>query len=75
MMMQNVNPTDMKVFLNHVYEFKKGVRQMVLYTMNRKNQEFAVNRLKKQRIKFVIQLTMNASTCSSARTNVSMPYG
>ena len=55
MMMQNVNPTDMKVFLNHVYEFKKGVRQMVLYTMNRKNQEFAVNRLKKQRIKFVIQ--------------------
>ena len=65
MMMQNVNPTDMKVFLNHVYEFKKGVRQMVLYTMNRKNQEFAVNRL----------LTMNASTCSSARTNVSMPYG
>ena len=33
MMMQNVNPTDMKVFLNHVYEFKKGVRQMVLYTM------------------------------------------
>lgn len=47
MMMQNVNPTDMKVFLNHVYEFKKGVRQMVLYTMNRKNQEFAVNRLKK----------------------------
>ena len=55
MMMQNVNPTDMKVFLNHVYEFKKGVRQMVLYTMNRKNLEFAVNRLKKQRIKFVIQ--------------------
>ena len=55
MMKQNVNPTDMKVFLNHVYEFKKGVRQMVLYTMNKKNQEFAVNRLKRQRIKFVIQ--------------------
>ena len=55
MMMQNVNPTDMKVFLSHVYEFKKGVRQMVLYTMNRRNQEFAVNRLKKQRIKFIIQ--------------------
>ena len=27
MMMQNVNPTDMKVFLNHVYEFKKGVQE------------------------------------------------
>ena len=23
--------TDMKVLLNHIYEFKKGVRQMVLY--------------------------------------------
>ena len=55
MMIKNVNPTDMKVFLNHVYEFKKGVRQMVLYTMNRRNQEFAVNRLKKQRIRFIIQ--------------------
>lgn len=55
MMIKNVNPTDMKVFLNHVYEFKKGVRQMVLYTMYRRNQEFAVNRLKRQRIRFIIQ--------------------
>ncbi len=55
MMIKNVNPTDMKVFLTHVYEFKKGVRQMVLYTMYRRNQEFAVNRLKKQRIRFIIQ--------------------
>ncbi|MGN1220171.1 MAG: DUF2023 family protein [Candidatus Cryptobacteroides sp.] len=26
-----LNPSDMKVFLNHIYEFKKGVRRMVLY--------------------------------------------
>ena len=48
------NP-DMKVFLNHVYEFKKGVRQMILYTMNRRNEKFAVQRLKNQRINYIIQ--------------------
>ncbi len=50
-----INPADMKVFLNHIYEFKKGVRQMVLYTTNKKYQEIAVKRLQSQRINFVIQ--------------------
>lgn len=51
----DINPVELKVFLNHVYELKKGVRQMVLYTTNRKYESFAVNRLKNQRIKYVIQ--------------------
>ena len=34
-------PTDMKVLANHIYEFKKGVRQMVLFTFNRKYEHFA----------------------------------
>ena len=50
-----INPADIKVFLNHIYEFKKGVRQMVLYTTNKKYQDIAVKRLKSQRIKFVVQ--------------------
>ena len=37
MMTSDAFPADLKVFLNHVYEFKKGVRNMVLYTTNRKN--------------------------------------
>ena len=51
----DINPVELKVFLNHIYEYKKGVRQMVLYTTNRKYEAFAVNRLKSPRIKFVIQ--------------------
>ena len=51
----NIHPSELKVFLNHVYEFKKGVRQMVLYTANKRYEDFAVRRLKSQRIKFVIQ--------------------
>lgn len=48
-------PAELKVFLNHVYEYKKGVRHMVLYTTNRRYQEFAVGRLNKQHIDYCIQ--------------------
>ena len=42
MIASDINPVELKVFLNHIYEFKKGVRQMVLYTTNRKYEDFAV---------------------------------
>lgn len=50
-----VMPIDMKVLMNHIYEFKKGVRQMVLFTFNKKYEEFALDRLRKQRINYIIQ--------------------
>ena len=46
---------ELKVFLNHVYEFKKGVRQMVLYTMNKTYEDFAIRRLNSQGIAYLIQ--------------------
>lgn len=52
---KNINPSELKVFLNHIYEFKKGVRKMVLYTTNKKYEDFAVNRLNNQRINYMIQ--------------------
>lgn len=55
MMNPDINPSELKVFLNHLYELKKGVRQMVLYTTNKKYEEFAVRRLRNQRITFIIQ--------------------
>ncbi len=55
MKVTEINPVELKVFLNHIYEYKKGVRQMVLYTTNKKYETFAINRLKSQRIPFVIQ--------------------
>ena len=51
----DIHPGDLKVFLNHVYEFKKGVRQMVLYTVNRKYEAFATARLQSQYIAYLIQ--------------------
>lgn len=51
----DIHPGALKVFLNHVYELKKGVRQMVLHTMNRKYEAFATARLKSQHIAYLIQ--------------------
>ena len=48
-------PGEIRIFLNHIYEYKKGVRQLVLYTMNREHEAFAVVRLEKNRIPFLIQ--------------------
>ena len=55
MLTSDIHPAELKVFLNHVYEFKKGVRPMVLYTTNKRYEDFAVRRLRNQRIRFVIQ--------------------
>ena len=53
--MNNVVTADMKVLMNHIYEYQKGVRQMVLYTFNKKHEVFAVTRLQKQNIPYIIQ--------------------
>jgi hypothetical protein len=52
-------PIDMKVLLNHIYEYKKGVRQMVLYTFNKKYEQFARTRLEHQDIPYIIQAVGN----------------
>lgn len=70
MMTPDINPVELKVCLSHIHGLKKGVRPMVSYAADRKDEAFAVNRLKSRRIRFVIQQTDNeASTCVSGRRN------
>ena len=45
----------MKVLMNHIYEYQKGVRRMVLFTLNRKYEEFAIRRLESQNISYIVQ--------------------
>ena len=54
-------PEDMKVLVNHIYEFKKGVRRMVLFTFNKRYEQFAVTRLQHQNISYIIQPVGNDS--------------
>ena len=48
-------PGEIKVFLNHIYEYKKGVRNMVLCTLNKCYEPIAVERLENQKICFIKQ--------------------
>ena len=48
-------PGEIRVFLNHIYEYKKGVRPLVLYTMNRAYEPVATDRLRNQGISYVVQ--------------------
>ena len=49
------NLSNLKVFLNHIYELKKGIRKMALFTTHSRNREFAVQRLEAQGIDYVVQ--------------------
>lgn len=48
-------PIEMKVLMNHIYEYQKGVRQMILFTCPRKYEQYAIKRLESQRIDYVLQ--------------------
>jgi hypothetical protein len=52
---------DMKVLMNHIYEYKKGVRQMILFTCNARYEDFAVNRLRSQGIDYIVQRVGNSN--------------
>ena len=44
-----------KVFLHQIYEFKKGVRNLVLCTMCKSCADLVTKRLKEQKIEYLIQ--------------------
>ena len=54
-MASEVLPPGMKVLMNHIYEYKKGVRRMILFTCNRRYEQYATHRLSRQHIDYVVQ--------------------
>ena len=54
-MQTDIMPPDMKVLMNHIYEYKNGVRRMVLFTFNKKYEQYATERLRRQNISYIIQ--------------------
>ena len=52
---EQVLPPEARVLMNHIYEYKKGVRRMILFTCNRRFEAFATNRLGRQSIDYVVQ--------------------
>ena len=52
---QTVLPSEMRVLMNHIYEYKKGVRRMILFTCKRRFEQQACRRLCNQSIDYVLQ--------------------
>lgn len=51
-----IMPTgEFKVLSNHIYEFKKGVRNLVLYTLDVRHEEMACRRLEGAGIEYLKQ--------------------
>lgn len=48
-------PGEIKVLLNHIYEYKKGVRHLILHTLNKCYLPIATERLKSQGICYTVQ--------------------
>jgi hypothetical protein len=43
------------IFNHHIYELKKGLRNLILFTMPRSDQEAAVRKLKSEGLAYLIQ--------------------
>lgn len=48
-------PAELQLFMNYIYEYKKGIRSMVLLTMSSRHREFATRRLESNGISYEIQ--------------------
>lgn len=50
---------DLRIFLHHIYELQKGVRNMVLCTLGKNEEAFAIEKLQKLNIDYVTQYLSN----------------
>lgn len=48
-------PAELQLFMNCIYEYKKGIHSMVLLTMSSRHREFATRRLESNGISYEIQ--------------------
>lgn len=60
-------PVELKVLMNHIYEFRKGVRQMVLFTCHKRYEESARQRLEHCSIPYLVQ--------PAGRQNLNLYFG
>ena len=47
--------SDLKVFMHHIYEYKKGLRNLILTTEKSVNRDYIKYRLEKENIPYLIQ--------------------
>jgi hypothetical protein len=53
---QDYRTKDLQILMHHIYEYKKGLRQLVLHTMNSKDKFLSETLLKRKGIEYKIQI-------------------
>ncbi len=52
------------IFNHHIYEYKKGLRRLVLYTGSTESRELMIDRLKRSEISFhIVNVSLNKINC------------
>ncbi|MDR1096935.1 MAG: DUF2023 family protein [Tannerella sp.] len=64
---ENTVPAEIKVLHNHIYEYKKGVRNLILFTLNSKHSAMAFERLERRKIGYLVQ--------KAGRNNINLYFG
>ena len=60
MLQTDMMPMDMRVLAEQIYQYKKGVRSMVLYTFPERYKHQAIAKLERQDIDYIIQPVGNS---------------
>lgn len=58
---QNYQEVNMEVFLHHIYEFEKGIRNLILHTLKQEHLDAAIGKLEKRHISYKIYMLENGN--------------
>jgi hypothetical protein len=64
---ENILPAEIKILYNHIYEYRKGIRNLVLYTINSQYSEQAFKRLESRKIAYLVQ--------KAGKNNINLYFG
>ncbi len=60
-------PIDLKVLMNHIYEYQKGVRQMILFTCTKRYKQAVTDLLNRRNINYILQ--------EAGKNNINVYFG
>jgi hypothetical protein len=64
---ESILPAEIKILYNHIYEYRKGIRSLVLYTLNKQYSEQAFRKLESRKIAYLVQ--------KAGRNNINLYFG
>jgi hypothetical protein len=64
---ENILPAEIKILHNHIYEYRKGIRNLILYTINNQYSEQALKKLESRNIAYLVQ--------KAGKSNINLYFG